>query len=51
MNSVLNAVVTSDLTGDPEFVGVTDTTAAISQVTFSLTDAGGKSDRGHFRGG
>jgi len=50
VNSVLSstALVTSDGSGDPIFVGVSDLTQEITKVIYTLTDANGNSIAGNF---
>jgi len=46
--SVLDTTITSDATGDPVFLGVTDPTQEITRVIFSLTNASGTPIAGTF---
>lgn len=48
VTSVLDTTVTSDASGDAIFLGVSDTTADITRVIFSLTDANGNPTGGSF---
>jgi len=47
-NSVLDMSVTSDAAGDPLFIGVSDSTAEITKVVFSLTSAAAGRSTGDF---